>query len=74
MAKQKYDRQIIRNVIDKSLKNKKEITQLTIKIDSKLDDALVILSEKINISKNRLIENILYESGIIEEVEENYYE
>ncbi|RXJ78864.1 hypothetical protein CRV03_02200 [Arcobacter sp. F155] len=74
MAKQKYDRQIIRNVIDKSLKNKKEITQLTIKIDSKLDDALVILSEKINVSKNRLIENILYESGIIEEVEENYYE
>jgi len=74
LAKQKYDRQIIRNVIDKSLKNKKEITQLTIKIDSKLDDALVILSEKINISKNRLIENILYESGIIEEVEENYYE
>jgi len=74
LAKQKYDRQIIRNVIDKSLKNKKEITQLTIKIDSKLDDALVILSEKINVSKNRLIENILYESGIIEEVEENYYE
>lgn len=74
MAKQKYDRQIIRNVIDKSIKNKKEITQLTIKIDSKLDDALVILSEKINVSKNRLIENILYESGIIEEVEENYYE
>ncbi|AXH12357.1 hypothetical protein [Halarcobacter bivalviorum] len=74
MAKQKYDRQIIKNVIDKSLKNKKEITQLTIKIDSKLDDALATLSDKINISKNRLIENILYESGIIEEVEENYYE
>lgn len=74
MAKQKYDRQIIKNVIDKSLKNKKEITQLTIKIDSKLDEALATLSDKINISKNRLIENILYESGIIEEVEENYYE
>ncbi|RXK07818.1 hypothetical protein [Halarcobacter bivalviorum] len=74
MAKQKYDRQIIKNVIDKSLKNKKEITQLTIKIDSKLDDALATLSDKINISKNRLIENILYESGIIEEVEENYYD
>lgn len=74
MAKQKYDRNIIKNVIDKSIKNKREITQLTIKIDSKLDDALVILSEKINVSKNKLIENILYESGIIEEVEENYYE
>lgn len=74
MAKQKYDRNIIKNVIEKSVKNKKEISQLTIKIDSKLDDALVVLSEKINISKNKLIENILYESGIIEEVEENYYE
>ncbi len=74
MAKQKYDRNIIKNVIDKSIKEKKEISQLTIKIDSKLDNALMILSEKINISKNKLIENILYESGIIEEVEENYYE
>lgn len=74
MAKQKYDRQIIKNVIDKSTKSKKEISQLTIKIDSKLDEALAKLSDKINISKNRLIENILYESGIIEEVEENYYE
>lgn len=74
MAKQKYDRNIIKNVIEKSVKNKKEISQLTIKIDSKLDDALVVLSEKINVSKNKLIENILYESGIIEEVEENYYE
>jgi len=74
VAKQKYDRNIIKNAIDKSIKEKKEISQLTIKIDSKLDDALVILSEKINVSKNKLIENILYESGIIEEVEENYYE
>lgn len=74
MAKQKYDRNIIKNAIDKSLKEKKEISQLTIKIDSKLDNALIILSEKIHVSKNRLIENILYESGIIEEVEENYYE
>ncbi len=74
MAKQKYDRSIIKNAIDKSLKEKREISQLTIKIDSKLDDALALLSEKINISKNKLIENILYESGIIEEVEENYYE
>lgn len=74
MAKQKYDRNIIKSAIDKSIKEKKEISQLTIKIDSRLDDALVILSEKINVSKNKLIENILYESGIIEEVEENYYE
>ena len=74
MAKQKYDRNIIKSAIDKSIKEKKEISQLTIKIDSKLDDALVILSEKIKVSKNKLIENILYESGIIEEVEENYYE
>lgn len=74
MAKQKYDRNIIKKAIDKSIKEKKEISQLTIKIDSKLDDALIILSDKINVSKNKLIENILYESGIIEEVEENYYE
>ncbi|TLP36338.1 hypothetical protein [Arcobacter arenosus] len=74
MAKQKYDRSIINNAINKSLREKKEVSQLTIKIDSRLDNALVILSEKINVSKNKLIENILFESGIIEEVEENYYE
>jgi predicted HicB family RNase H-like nuclease len=74
VAKQKYDRKIIENAIEKSLNEKKEIAQLTIKIDSKLDNALAILSEKINISKNKLIENILFESGIIEEVEENYYD
>jgi predicted HicB family RNase H-like nuclease len=74
VAKQKHDREIIKNAIDKSIKEKREISQLTIKIDSRLDNALVILSEKINVSKNKLIENILYESGIIEEVEENYYD
>ncbi len=74
MAKQKYDRIIIQNVINNSAKEKKKISQLTIKIDSKLDNALIILSEKINLSKNKLIENILYESGIIKEVEENYYD
>jgi len=74
VAKQKYDRSIINNAIKKSLREKKEVSQLTIKIDSRLDNALVILSEKINVSKNKLIENILFESGIIEEVEENYYE
>mgnify|MGYP001560323122 FL=1 len=73
MAKQKNKRAVIQNVIKKHTKNgKKEISQLTIKIDKKLDNALVVLSSKINISKNRLIEDILYESGILEEVDENY--
>ena len=73
MAKQKNSRAVIKNVINKHTKSgKKEISQLTIKIDKKLDNALVILSNQINISKNRLIEDILYESGILEEVDENY--
>jgi predicted HicB family RNase H-like nuclease len=73
MAKQKNSRAVIKNVINKHTKNnKKEISQLTIKIDKKLDNALVILSNQINISKNRLIEDILHESGILEEVDENY--
>jgi len=73
MAKQKNSRAIIKNVINKHTKNnKKEISQLTIKIDKRLDNALVILSNQINISKNRLIEDILFESGILEEVDENY--
>jgi len=73
MAKQKNSRTVIKNVISKhTKKDKKEISQLTIKIDKKLDNALVILSNQINISKNRLIEDILYESGILEEVDENY--
>ena len=73
MAKQKNSRKVIKNVIINHAKSgKKEISQLTIKIDKKLDNALVILSKQINISKNRLIEDILYESGIIEEVDENY--
>jgi len=73
MAKQKNSRKVIKNVISNHAKSgKKEISQLTIKIDKRLDNALVILSKQINISKNRLIEDILYESGIIEEVDENY--
>ncbi len=73
MAKQKNSRAVIKNVINKHTKNgKKEISQLTIKIDKRLDNALVVLSNQINISKNRLIEDILYESGILEEVDENY--
>jgi len=73
LAKQKFDREIIKNVINKSQTNKREIAQLTIKIDSRLDDALLKLSSSLNISKNRLIEDILFESGIIDEVEENYH-
>jgi len=73
MAKQKNSRAIIKSVISKhTKKNKKEISQLTIKIDKRLDNALVILSSQINISKNKLIEDILFESGILEEVDENY--
>ena len=73
MAKLKNSRAVIKNVISKhSNTSKKEISQLTIKIDKKLDNALIILSNQINISKNRLIEDILYESGILEEVDENY--
>ena len=73
MAKQKFDRAIIKNVINES-KRRRQVSQLTIKIDSKLDDALHKLSHSLGISKNRLIENILFESGIVEEVEENYSE
>lgn len=74
MAKQKFDREIIQNVIEKSKIKKRSIAQLTIKIDSRLDDALSKLSSSLNISKNRLIEDILFESGIVEEVEENYHD
>lgn len=73
MAKQKNSRAIIKNVISKhTKKEKKEIAQLTIKIDKKLDNALATLSKQINISKNKLIEDILLESGIIQEVDENF--
>lgn len=73
MAKQKNSRTVIKSVISKhTKKEKKEISQLTIKIDKKLDNALIILSNQLNISKNRLIEDILAESGILEEVDENY--
>lgn len=66
-------RRVIQKVISKNEEaNKKKISQLTIKIDEKIDNALLILSQSLNISKNKLIEDILYESGIIEEVNENY--
>ena len=74
MAKQKFGREIIQSVIEKHQTKKREIAQLTIKIDARLDEALLKLSNALNISKNRLIEDILMESGIIEEVDENYYE
>jgi len=73
VAKQKFGREIIRSVIEKNQTKKREIAQLTIKIDAKLDIALGKLSNSLNISKNRLIEDILMESGIMQEVEENYY-
>lgn len=74
MAKQKFGREIIQRVIEKNQTKKREIAQLTLKIDAKLDIALTKLSSALNISKNRLIEDILIESGILQEVEENYYE
>ena len=74
MAKQKFGREVIQSVIEKNQTKKREIAQLTIKIDAKLDDALAKLSNALNISKNRLIEDILMESGIVEEVDENYYD
>ena len=74
VAKQKFGREIIQSVIEKNKTKKREIAQLTIKIDAKLDIALSKLATSLNISKNRLIEDILKESGIIQEVEENYYE
>jgi len=61
MAKQKNKRTVIQKVI-----------QLTIKIDKRLDISLLTLSKSLNISKNKLIEDILFESGIIQEVDENY--
>jgi RNase adaptor protein for sRNA GlmZ degradation len=73
LAKQKFGREVIKSVIKKSKTSKKEIAQLTIKIDVRLDDALAKLASSLNTSKNRLIEEILFESGIIEEVDENYH-
>ena len=73
MSKQKQKRTVIQKVINNNLKTtKREISQLTVKIDKKIDTALFILSTSLNISKNKLIEDILFESGIIEEVDENF--
>jgi len=73
MAKNKNKRTIIQKVINNHLRtNKREVSQLTVKIDKKLDTALLVLSTSLNISKNKLIEDILFESGIINEVDENF--
>jgi len=74
VAKQKFGREIIQSVIEKNQTKKREIAQLTIKIDARLDEALAKLANSLNISKNRLIEDVLMESGIVEEVDENYYD
>jgi len=73
MAKIKENTSIISRVIKKNnKKNKKQISQLSIKIDKRLDNALCILSKDLSISKNKLIEDILFESRILEVVDENY--
>lgn len=75
MAKLKDKTSVISKVIKKNnKKNKKEIAQLSIKIDKKLDKALSILSFQLTVSKNKLIEDILYESRILEVVDEDYME
>ena len=75
MAKMKQSDSVIKQVIEKHTgENKREIAQLTIKIDARLDVALAKLSTALGISKNRLIEDILTTSGIVEEVEENYFD
>lgn len=73
MAKIKDKTSVISKVIKKNnKKNKKEISQLSIKIDKKLDNALMILSSQLLISKNKLIEDILFESRILDVVDEEY--
>ncbi len=75
MAKIKEKTSVISRVIKKNNKNnKKVISQLSIKIDKRIDNALSILSKDLLISKNKLIEDILYESRILEVVDENYVE
>ena len=73
MAKIKDKTSVINRVIKKNnKKNKKQISQLSIKIDKKLDNALMILSSQLLISKNKLIEDILFESRILDVVDEEY--
>ena len=74
MALRNNYRLVIQRVIDKNsgTKKKKKVVQLSIKIDENIDDALYTLSKSLNISKNKLIEDIFLESGIVQEVDENY--
>jgi hypothetical protein len=73
MAKIKEKASVINRVIKKnSKKQKKQVSQLSIKIDKKLDKALIVLSSQLLISKNKLIEDILFESRILDVVNEEY--
>lgn len=72
MAKRNNQRKVIQRVISKNSIAKQKPSQLTIKIDNKLYEALSLLSNALDVSKNKLIEDILFESGIIQEVDENY--
>jgi hypothetical protein len=73
MVRRNPNRDIIQKVIKKnSLNNKKETIHISIKLDKEIHDALLALSEALNVSKNKLIEDILYESGIVQEIDENY--
>ena len=73
MTRRNSNRDIVKKVIKKnSLLTKKETVHISIKLDKEIHDALLLLSEALNISKNKLIEDILYESGIVQETDENY--
>ena len=73
MTRRNSNRDIVKNVIKKnSLLTKKETVHISIKLDKEIHDALLCLSEALNISKNKLIEDLLYESGIVQETDENY--
>lgn len=73
MTRRNSNRDVVKKVIKKnSLLTKKETVQISIKLDKEIHDAILCLSEVLNISKNKLIEDLLYESGIVQETDENY--
>jgi len=74
LAKMRHKDSVIKQVIQHASQPKRDVAQLTIKIDVKLDRALATLSTALGLSKNRLIEEILLRSGVMEEVEENYHD
>ena len=45
MAKQKFGREVIQSVIEKNQTKRREIAQLTIKIDAKLECKLALLHQ-----------------------------